>query len=194
MPIKKVEVRAIVKVCSLKVSTPYVQSFSVRKQRGQVSTFDASLKVEYTSFATSSLTGGNVSVSAGVNGSLDLIFTGVVKQAKISPCFDDPKYVILSISGSDKLSLLNGKKYTRRCRSTKAAWVAITGVSRRGLKSEKFAYQNEPHIEMDGGTLFKENPVTATKGDNFSEIKTIKAPNKQSHTAPQPTVTIVGGD
>ena len=45
MAIERVKVRARIDIGGLSVSTPFVQSFNVRKQRGQISTFDASLKV-----------------------------------------------------------------------------------------------------------------------------------------------------
>lgn len=160
MSIERVKVRATVQVGSLAISTPYVQSFSVRKQRGQVSTFDASLKVSHDE-VSGSITGGVVVIRAGEDSASDTIFTGICRAAKISPCYDDPKYVILSISGADQMSLLQGKKYTRRCRATQSTWVAITGVVREGLKSGRFAYNMEPTITIDGGKLNKEDNVTA---------------------------------
>jgi hypothetical protein len=145
-----VKCRATVSIGGISVSTPYVQSFNVRKQRGQISTFDASLKVNGDSIGER-LAGGEVVISAGTASSTHTIFTGICRQAKVSPCFDDPAYVILSIAGADALSLLHGKKYTRRCRETLAAWVGITGVVREGLRSGKFAYTNEPTIFTNGG-------------------------------------------
>jgi len=160
MAIQRVEVRARIVVGSLSISTPYVQSFNVRLQRGQLSSFDATLKISHDE-VNSSITGDNIKIYAGSKASgIDLIYTGIVRNAKISPCFDDPKYVILNVGGSDILSTLNGKKYTRRCRSTRATWVAITSVSRRGLKSGKFAYHNEPVIDINHGQLNADNPNT----------------------------------
>ncbi len=166
MSIEMVKCRANVSIGGVSVSTPYVQSFNVRKQRGQVSTFDASLKVNGASIG-SSLTGGEVVISAGAGGTLRTIFTGICRQAKVSPCYDDPAYVILSISGADALSLLHGKKYTRRCRSTLAAWVGITGVVREGLRSGKFAYNHEPTITTDGGIQEKRNHLTGHSGTSM---------------------------
>jgi N-acetylmuramoyl-L-alanine amidase len=165
MSIEMVKCRATVVVGGTSVSTPYVQSFNVRKQRGQVSTFDATVKIAYDAISESSA-GGPVVIYAGAGGANKLIFTGVCRQAKISPCFDDPYYVILSISGGDTLSLLNGKKYTRRCRASLAAWVGITGVVREGLRSGKFAYSNEPTIITDGGKTELNNNMNAHIGGN----------------------------
>ena len=133
MAIERVKVRANITIGRLSVSTPYIQSFNVKKQRGQVSTFDASLKVSHDEIS-GTITGGNVVIKAGSESSMETIFTGMCRTAKISPCYDDPKYVILSISGADASILLQGKRYTRRCRATTSTWVSITGVNREGLK------------------------------------------------------------
>jgi len=150
MSIEVVPVRATVKLNGLEIKTPYVLSFSVRKARGQISTFDASLKISHDDI-NSFVAGGSVSISAGVKGSEKKIFTGIVTQAKIEPCHDDPIYVILSISGKDVLMILEGKKFTRRCRATKGAFCTITAVVRRGLKSGKWAYADLNPITMDSG-------------------------------------------
>lgn len=161
--ITQVKIRAQVSVCGITVSTPFVQSFNVRKQRGQVSTFDASLKVSHNSvFGASS--GGAVQIRAGEGSANKLIFTGICKTAKVSPCYDDPKYVILSISGADQMILLQGKKYTKRCRSSKSTWVAITSVMREGLKSGKFSYTNEPTIELNSAEQLKESKQVGRVG------------------------------
>jgi hypothetical protein len=157
---------------NITVRTPFVQSFNVNKSRGSASTFDASLKVP-SSDISGSIGGAYLDIFAGsitgydsVDGSLSglpRIFRGYIRQAKISPCYDDPDYVILSISGSDALSLLQGKKYTRRCRSTQASFVSITGVTRRGLKGGKFTYQAEDVLELDDGLQDRNLSVTETR-------------------------------
>lgn len=158
-----VKCRARVEVGGISVETPYVQSFNVRKQRGQVGTFDATLKVEGGA-VSGGVAGGNVKISAGQGTPSNVIFTGICRQARVSPCFDDPYYVILNISGADALSLLHGKKYTRRCRSTLAAWVGITGVVREGLKSGKFAYTNEGTITTGPGKQENKDHLTGHPG------------------------------
>ena len=163
MAIEQIKIRATVIIGSLSVSTPFIQSFNVRKQRGQVSTFDATLKVSNDE-VSGVITGGAVQIYAGQEGAPPIIFSGICRAAKISPCYDDPKYVLLSISGADQMSLLNGKRYTRRCRATKSTWVAITGVTRKGLKAGKFAYTSEPTIKLDDGILNTEDNVTAHTG------------------------------
>ena len=143
MGIELVKVRAEVKIGGgNSISTPFVQSFNVRKARNQSSTFDASLKVDHYELAGSNV-GGEIEIRAGANGSLNLIFTGIIKKITVSPCWDDPGYVLLNLSGTDALSLLAGKKYTRRCRATRGTWVGITGVVRQGLRDGKFKYETD---------------------------------------------------
>jgi hypothetical protein len=178
MTIERVKCRARIELGTLTVVTPYVQSFNVRKQRGQVSTFDASLKVSHDEIS-GTLTGNNVQIYAGEGSASELIFTGIVRNAKISPCYDDPKYVLLSVSGADPLSLLAGKKYTRRCRSTLSSWTAITGVVRSGLKSGKFTYQNESRFDIDSGEAnnVSKNTMYAGNVNPADTNKVATAPN-----------------
>ena len=109
MAIERRKIRAQISVGTQNVSTPYVLSFNVRKSRGQSSTFDCSLKV--TSTEGASLIGGPIEIKAGIEGQLDTIFTGIIKKVTLSPCFDDPEYVIMNLSGTDVLSLLQNKKF-----------------------------------------------------------------------------------
>ena len=157
MAIEQIKIRAKVEVGNLSVSTPFVQSFNVKKQRGQISSFDATLKISHDE-VTGTITGDAVKIYAGEGSASRLIFTGICRSAKMSPCYDDPKYVLLSVGGTDVLSLLQGKKYTRRCRSSKSTWMAITGVIREGLKSGKFAAEKNT-ILIDKGESFGDNPL-----------------------------------
>jgi hypothetical protein len=176
MAIEQVKIRARVEIGTFSVSTPFVQSFNVRKQRGQISTFDATLKVSHDTIG-GGLTGDSVKIYAGSDNPSKLIFTGICRAAKTSPCYDDPKYVMLSISGSDILSLLQGKKYTRRCRSSKASWMAITGVIREGLKSGRFAFEKNV-IEIDKGTAFGE-------GKGVSKVPVLPSTDKVKPAIPE---------
>jgi hypothetical protein len=83
---------------------------------------------------------------------------------------------MLSISGADKLSLLQGKKFTRRCRSTASSWASITGVVRNGLKSGKFAYNTEANFDINGGRLNREDPTTGTRPMNAVDGTNIGPP------------------
>lgn len=163
MAIERVKIRARVRIGGLTAETPVgsssnniILSFNVNKNRGQPSTFSARLKIRGSGLDTS----GAVKIYAGSDSASTLIFTGFVKKATISPCFDDPSYVIVSVSGTDVLSLLQGKKFTRRCIGTKTSWVTINGVSRKGLKSEKFKYKNEPVVILTDSELGEAANVT----------------------------------
>jgi hypothetical protein len=166
--IEQVKVRARIEIGSLKVETPYIQSFSVKKSRGAISTFDASLKISHED-VSGAITGSKVIIYAGVKGKLKKIFTGMVRSAKISPCFDDPQFVMISISGSDNLILLNGKKYTRRCRVTKSKYVTITGVVRAGLKTTGMNYERDPFPEINDCEL-ESTQVAAVRNITMPEV------------------------
>jgi len=160
MGIDRVKVRAKVTIGSLVVETGNghadVLNFNVTKSRRALSSFNASLKVASGAIA-GNLIGSNVKIEAGEGSANKTIFVGTIRSAKISPSFDDPHYVLLSISGSDALSYLQGKKYTRRCRATKSSWVAITSVTRKKLKSGKFHYRKQEAFDITDGPL----PTTA---------------------------------
>ena len=179
MAIEQVKVRAKVTMGNLSVETPYVQSFNVTKTRGQISTFSASLKIDADE-VSGSITGSNILIEAGTEGGIKAIFTGIVKQAKISPCWDDPHYVILSMSGEDVLSTLVGKKYSRRCRATRSMFITITGVTREGLKSGKFGHVNEPHFYMGPGDQESEKPQTKTSPSRETNVGKISPQGEAS--------------
>jgi len=194
MAIDMVKIRAKIKIGSLSIVTPYILSFNVNKTRGAVSTFSASLKVNESSI-NNNLSGDSVQISAGEGSPSNLIFTGMVKKATIAPCWDDPSYVLLNISGEDQLSYLRGKKYTRRCRATKSSWVNITGVTRKGLKSSKFKARKEESFSIqytelqEDGKVLKNNihenstkmpsaPRMNTRNANIPVQIEIMAPNQ----------------
>ena len=142
MGIELVKIRATITVGDLIVKTPYIQSFSVKKTRGQISTFDASLKVDQADINNSN-TIGTVTIEAGELGNEIKIFTGITKRVSVSPCWDDPGYVLFSISGTDILGSLDGKKYTRRVKETRKSWVGINSVVREGLRDGSLDYTVE---------------------------------------------------
>lgn len=159
MSITMIKIRAKITIGSLVVQTPFIRSFSVNKTRGQVSNFNAVLKVPYEEVADN-ITGNNVVIEAGENSPNIKVFTGMVRQAKISPCFDDPHFVDLSVSGTDKLVHLQGKKFTRRCRSTRTSYVTINSVVRPGLRSGYFKYIEQPVIEITSDVPIQNGDIT----------------------------------
>jgi hypothetical protein len=157
MTIEQIKIRAKIEIgdaggASLTVETPYILAFSVTKQRGSISSFNARIKVSHSS-VTGSIGGGGgyIKIYDGVNSPTRLIFTGIIENMQITPVFDDPSFVNINLSGSDTLRLLAGKKFTRRCRSTKATWVSITGVVRESLKSGKFKYVKQNLFDIGDG-------------------------------------------
>jgi hypothetical protein len=187
-----VKVRAEIVLGSITAVTPYkesdayILSFNVDKSRGQPSTFSCSLKVK-SGRITSSITGSGISISAGTSTggvvSIDKIFTGIVKTATVSPCREDPGFVILNLSGTDILSKLQGRKYTRRCRSTKGVWIGIESVARPGLRSGKLTYtQRDTTIMTSGGDINRADTLVGTRS-NVAEIQKsniTKAPSQEN--------------
>lgn len=174
MAIEMVKVRAVVNIGSgnLMAGTPplgypnQILSFNVDKSRGQISTFSASLKVIRDEITGGLLDDASVTINAGTADTYNSnkIFTGAIKTATVTPNRDDPEYVILNISGNDVLSRLNGKKYTRRCRSSKGVWVSVDNVSRQGLRDGKLSYEpTEEYIGIWGGEIYKKDNLTSTR-------------------------------
>lgn len=162
MAIYMVKIRALVIVGRLSVRTPYVLSFSVDKTRGQPSSFQASLKVKANE--VTNISGGPIEIWAGEGDANNQIFTGIVRSVNITPCRDDPEYVILNLGGTDILAFLQGKKFTRRCRTSKGVWVGIESVTRPGLKSGKFSFVPEkPSFKLDSGQVWKGDATVKTR-------------------------------
>lgn len=124
-----------------------ILSFNVHKERSKSSTFSASLKVKYDVLSSNTI--GDVHIEAGTeDGGINTIFRGVIKSAKVSPCNDDPSYVLINVSGSDVLSKLEGMKFTRRRRGTRVSWVSIDSVVRSGLRAGKFKYKTVDSLDL----------------------------------------------
>jgi hypothetical protein len=187
MAIEMIKVRAEINIGegNLVAGTPplghanHILSFNVDKARGQISSFSASLKVRRDEVTGGLLDDASVSIWAGTDSTYNSnkIFTGVIRTATVSPNRDDPAFVILNISGNDVLSRLNGKKFTRRCRSTKGVWVSIDSISREGLRDQQLSYEpTKKYIGVWGGELVKEDKLTSTRGaatlENVEIVKT----------------------
>ena len=149
MSIKKVPIRAEIMVGKIVVVTPYVLSFSVNKNRNSKSTFQASLKIP--GYDLTNIQDNTITIRAGEKDKLQLIFTGYVLNSTPSPCWDDPTYIILNISGSDILHRLENERYTRRQITANNKWAVITGVQRVAPKSGHFRLVNyDVLIPTDG--------------------------------------------
>lgn len=149
-------INCTVSVGGTSVSTPYIKSFSVNRSRGQQGTASASLKVKGSIGAAG---GGSFSISCNTNG---VVFTGTVVKASVSPCFDDPSYVIVNVEAEDAWRELTGKKFTRRCRTRLSRWAAIEGT-RAGLRSTGFQKQKAKESSIGGGRLDKERRGVANR-------------------------------
>jgi hypothetical protein len=173
-----VPVRATIDISSgsIIIKTPFILSFSVNKQRGAPATFNASVKVSHDNIKQA-IAGGPITIDAGTKDNEKRIFTGSIQQAQIKPCFDDPNFVNLNISGSDILGYLAGKKFTRRCRAEKGQFAVITSVVRPGLKSKRFTFQDEASgFDITNGDKESETPITrSTSNANVKDIP-VKSP------------------
>jgi len=192
MAIQMVKIRAKITVGNaLTVETPYIQSFTVNKTRGQASTFNASLKVSG-SQVSGTIAGDSIKIYAGSNSASNLIFSGKVLRSTISPNFEDPTYVILSISGTDILNTLQGKKYTRRSTASESSWVSINGIVRQGLRSGKFAARLAEGEMID--TIHADpGKESLTETSNISAVfkQIVDNPSKGAVLAPPSLRTVV---
>lgn len=153
MTLNTVKIRARVTIGDFVVETPYILSFNVSKERNKKSTFTAALKIEEDDL--NNLMGDVVTISAGEN-IPKLIFTGYILQSSPSPCWDDPKYVVLNISGADVLYMLDNERFTRLANYSEDSWAIITGINRKAAKGTQFRLINSP-VTMP------------TDGDNISD-------------------------
>jgi hypothetical protein len=192
--IQQVQVRAMITIGNaLEVETPFILKFDVTKTRGQISTFSASIKV-HGDRISSSMSGDVIKIYAGTLSSYksNVIFSGIVKTINVSPCWDDPQYVYLNLTGEDILSVLRGKKYTRRSRASKAAWISIDGVARKGLRSGKLKAKAEQTIDIVHSDTQHEGPVEATALANFFNNVEV-AKTGEDPSAPNPAHNITTG-
>lgn len=134
--------------------TPYILSFNVSKNRGQNSSFNASIKLN--SDVLNKI-GKYIQIRAGRKGDLKTIFTGYVKKMVPNPSWDDPSFFIVNLSGTDALAELADKKITRRQTNSRNSWAKIDSVNRKGPKSGKFKFVKEPSIVVTDGDLSKDS-------------------------------------
>jgi len=166
-------------------SSADIMSFSVTKSRSSGNSFSASVKVE-SGVIAGPLSGSNITIEAGEDSPSNTVFVGIIKSAKISPCFDDPKYVILGLSGTDVMTFLEGKKYTRRCRGTKSVWYTINSVVRKTLKSGKFERRKAEMFAITNGEL----PTDANAKDRIRMTEAASIATAKEIPPKKPTVTV----
>lgn len=183
MAIHLIKIRAKIEIGSLTAGTPplgysnHILSFNVDKTRGKPSNFSASLKVKHAD-VSGTISGDYIKIYAGTDSSMPQIYTGIVKTVNMTPCREDPGFVILNLSGEDVLSRLQGKKFTRRCRSSRGVWVGIEGVARPGFRSGYINYvPGQPSINTTGSELTKTGAVNKTENLANPGLRTEKAPS-----------------
>ena len=138
MSIETIPIRATISFTGgVSISTPYIMSFSVNKSRGAISTFNASIKIKSDQLDNLN---GKVTIKAGKKGNLITIYTGYVKSMAPSPCWDDPAYVIVNISGVDELFKLENRRFTRRQIVSDKSWAVINSVVSEGSKPTELKY------------------------------------------------------
>lgn len=137
-------VRAEISFGTYTVRTPDVISFSVNKRRGQpVSTFSASVKVSYTFVETGEILHKKIVIKAGSPTASTTVFTGWIHEIVVSPIRSDASKVMLSISGKDVLSVLEGQKITRRMKTYMdgsrpiARWGVVNNVTRQNTPARQ---------------------------------------------------------
>ena len=150
MAIDTVPIRASIFFGSIEVKTPYILSFSVNKKRNSKSTFQASVKLHGDELE--GITDNEIEIYAGEYGNEKKIFTGFILSATPSPVWDDPKYIVLNISGADILHRLDGQKFTRRQIGSENKWAVINGVAKKAQKPGMFRVVNHDVVlPTDGG-------------------------------------------
>lgn len=150
----------------LKIETPDVMSFNVKKARGQMSAdFSASLKVNYDEFTSStSLLTEYIVIRAGFKDHLKTIFTGYIYKCMINPVKTDASKVVLSLSGKDVLSILEGQKINRRLKVNREGdepperWGVVSSIKKHNTISKQSipakTYTNKKLSVLDLITTF----------------------------------------
>ena len=189
MGIETIPIRATITFGAYSVSTPYILSFNVNKTRTAVSTFSASVKVKYSSLPSIK---GTVVIKAGVKGGMRTIFTGYVKTVQPSPCWDDPSYVTVSVSGVDELHKLENRRFTRRQIKTEQLYAVITGISQEGPTPSKLKYTGQAPLMTTSikDRLSTDFGGTQEKGKRDNDIVT--PPIKDEAKVKKPNQPIIG--
>jgi len=119
--VTSIAIRATIKLGRMSISTPDVQSFNVKRSRGQMAaTFSASVKIGVDDLTNSlDLVDSGIVIIAGPKGQEKTIFTGIVKSCTITPNRLDASKVILNLSGQDRMCIMNGQKINRRVKTYK---------------------------------------------------------------------------
>jgi hypothetical protein len=116
---------------NVQVETPYIKSFSVNRQRGQLSAnFSTTIEVDLNEIGLDA-TASNLVIEAGTENNLITIFTGEIRQVTIEPSWDKPELSVLQMSGNDVMINLEGRSFSRRVQwENSGIWAKITNIDR----------------------------------------------------------------
>lgn len=129
------KIRATISFSGITVETPHIKSFSVNRQRGQLSaSFSATLEIPVEDLFNASPLASDITIEAGADGTLNRIFTGEIRQLSIEPSWDKPEYQIVQISGNDIFIRMEGRTFSRRVKwESGGIWAKITSIERTHL-------------------------------------------------------------
>ena len=129
LPIEIEQVRARIVINSYVIETPFVKSFNITKSRTSLSnSFSATIEVPVN--ASFGGLNGNIYIYAGTKQNYlnRKIFTGTIRQVTANPSPGKPNYMLLNISGNDKMYKLENKRFSRRIPTDgPGVFVTITG-------------------------------------------------------------------
>lgn len=162
IPIAEERVRAEIWMGgTLIAKTPFIKSFNVSKARGQqTNTFSATFEIIA---GVVFPIGQQLTIKAGLRGSLTSVFTGFIESTQVSPAFAKPSYFSILLSGKGVLSQLENKKFTRRLKTSgQGMFCLITGGSanrpnsvasldRTHSSGNRTAVNNSPNPSSLGG-------------------------------------------
>jgi hypothetical protein len=148
--ITREKIRAKVSFAGISIETPYIKSFNVNRQRGQISsTFSTTLEVPIEEINNMTVA-EDLTIEAGTEGNLIQIFTGEIRQLTIEPSWDKPEYFILQMSGNDIMIELEGRSFTRRIQwENSGIWAKITSIER--VSQKRGASSLDRKIPRKGG-------------------------------------------
>jgi hypothetical protein len=179
--LEKQRVRAKITIGSEEIETPNVVSFRVSRARGQMSaSFSATVRVDYDLLAgTSDWLAEEIVIEAGEKPFLKTVFTGIIYKVAVNPIRTDASKVMLSLSGRDKMSIMEGQKVNRRVRTYRDGsnpperWGVVTNVIKHNTpQKQKFPVRvwtpkdlgvnelpNLTHIVLTPDSMARKNEV-----------------------------------
>ena len=190
--LRKEEIRARITIgaatSSLVYETPNILSFSVSRSRTQPSaTFSAQIEVS----ANDNLSvGTDIVIEAGTRNNIRKIFTGSIKGVTVNPHWDKANVYIVSLDGSDALSELEGKRYSRRQKCLGLAKMAIiNGIVSKVQHKDRIRNDRYVDNSPDGGRFLSGN-LDLGEVPGLIRTKDINTSNPYSLYAKRPSAVV----